>query len=201
MKDLNKTFSTITEHTIPNTLVILDCDETILKFEGELREIYKWWKETFNKFFEECQDFDLAEYKTNELWKKKIRDCDKFSHTDESGLTKMIEEAREVGNVVIIVTARDDELAIITKKHLNEIGFVADELKLKSDISAHHENNGIFHTSGKSKGKVADEICKELGFKNIVFVDDMLFNLEDVENICSKDYKVFAYRADFVEKN
>ena len=91
MIKLNKTFSTIKEHTLPNTLIVLDFDETIMQFNN-LDNIFDFWSDNFNKFYEESNDYDDADNKVYNLWLSLTKDNDDYSCTDYDGLNNLLHE-------------------------------------------------------------------------------------------------------------
>lgn len=188
-------FATIKEHILPKTLVAFDFDETIQKYTSGFAS-KDWWKLTFDKYQKIHNDYDIADKYTYDEWKDKLTN-EIFDHTDKDGLFKLIKETRDAGNYFVIVTARGTDTIDITKKQLSFLELEPDKLTILSDIGAHH-SDGVFYVSGKSKGFTITEICKELELKNVVFVDDMHYNLEDVSKLCENNsITIYPYHALF----
>jgi hypothetical protein len=180
MRKLNKSFSIIKEHILPNTLVVLDFDETIIQFNN-FHNIFDFWRQTFDKFYNESFNFDEADNKTYSLWKDNILNNDEYSCTDYNNLINLINETNKSNNKIIIITARDKEMDLITRKQLQ---------KLNVQI------NEIYYTNNKAETIL--NICKNNIVENIVFVDDLYTNINDVKDNCNK-YNLFVYHADFIK--
>jgi hypothetical protein len=180
MIKLNKTFSTIKEHMLPNTLIVLDFDETIMQFNN-FDNIFDFWSDNFNKFYEESNDYDDADNKAYNLWLSLTQHNNDYSCTDYDGLNNLLHEITKSNNKIVIVTARDKNMDEFTRAQLD---------KLKINIP------DIYYSSNKSD--VIMDICDgDATIRNIVFVDDLYTNLDDVKENCNK-YNLYLYHADFI---
>ena len=91
---------------IPNSLIVLDIDETIIKFDNINK---KWWRNTFDKYYSLTQDYDNADNLSLDEWISYVNkhDCD-----------------------LIFLTARNASLKDITHLHLNKVNLSVDGNKI-----------------------------------------------------------------------
>ena len=146
-------------------LFVLDIDETILYFVSENKRINKeWWKSKFNEFYIEYKkDYDYADRATYNEWLDIIKNNNP-KHTDKEGLYNIINEYN-----YIFITARDPSLEDITSNHMKHL----------------HINKGnIYHVGDNSKGKQLVHLLETeyRDIKKVIFIDDLVSNLDDVSN-------------------
>lgn len=170
-----KTFKEIALHK--NSLIILDIDDTTLKYNKINKQ---WWTDTFNKYYKIHNDYELADEQSNLEWITYIQNTMPL-HTDNIGIKYLFDECDKLNCSVIFLTARNSELHEITIKHLQIIGI--------NDVP-------IYFTNGQNKGHMLKNIlnCKYKHAEKIIFVDDLEENIIDVKNeIQQTECYLFAY--------
>ncbi len=145
------------------TLIICDIDETILKFDN-INE--NWWKETFNNYYLKSKNYDYAEAKTLESWTHYIK-TNKPKATDYKGLSNLFDKIAQTESKLIFVTARENNLANITKNHFD-------------CINISNFDYSIYHIGGIPKGEFIKSNIQTDTFAQIIFIDDLISNLESV---------------------
>lgn len=145
----------------PNTLVVLDIDDTIMSFPNIDKE---WWNETYTNLY--YYDKKNAYKQTSLLWLDRIVKS-KPSLIDKKNLNNFLEQIKINNCELIFLTARDVNISEITIKQLNECNLNVNPTK-------------IFYS--REKGKELEYIVKNLypNIKNIIFVDDLIENLINV---------------------
>lgn len=151
------------------TLVICDIDETILKFDIITP---KWWKDTFNFYYQKTKKYDLADTKTYECWIDYIMN-NKPIATDYNGLINLFNQVKETDSELIFVTARRNDLIEITNEHL-------------SYININNFNYKIYHIGDIPKGKFIKTNIQIDSYNSVIFIDDLITNLESVYEFNNK---------------
>lgn len=149
-------------NVIPKSLVVLDIDETILKFEDIN---HKWWKSKFNRYYKLTQSYDLANNMAHSDWVKTVSNIQPELVDDDFYI--FLEHINNCKCETILLTARNHKLKDLTHEHL-------DKINLKF--------NKIFFN--KNKGDELYNIVHNefLHIENIIVVDDLLSNLTDIKN-------------------
>ncbi len=147
----------------PNTLIICDIDETILKFDN-INE--KWWQETFNNYYLKSKNYDYAEAKTLETWTQYIKSNNPKA-TDYKGLSNLFDKIEQTQSKLIFVTARENNLTNITKNHFD-------------CINISNFDYSIYYIGEIPKGEFIKSNIQTDTFTHIIFIDDLLSNLESV---------------------
>jgi predicted secreted acid phosphatase len=144
------------------TLVVLDIDDTILKFDTLHKN---WWKNTLDNYKTIYDEFE-SNKRTFDDWVKIISN-ENAKLLDEEKLFEFMQRIKDTNSEVFFITARDKSLTDITLKNLKEC---------KLDITPEQ----VYHYW--SKGKKVLEVFQEKysHLKNIIFVDDHMDNIEDV---------------------
>ena len=161
---------------IPNSLVVLDIDETILKFDGI---DMKWWKNKFNKNYIVSRDYKIADKLTYYDWIKIISRSN--PELVDNNFHNFINLITENNCELILLTARSVTLKNITLEHLNQINFSFNEDKIYFN-----ENKG------DELNKIINE--KYLNMKNIIVVDDAEPNLYDIKEKIPEQYNLYLYK-------
>lgn len=160
-----------------NTLVICDIDDTILKYKITYEECYKIMKKDWkNEYFENDEDKEEFIRKTTlgyfEMYKKIHHK--KIDHTDKDGFEDMLEKMDSLSNLCFL-TARSETSNKFTNEQMNILGIDV------SKYNIYYTNNTI------SKGDFILNYVKEVkDYKNIVFIDDYLTNIESVKEKISE---------------
>jgi len=142
-----------------NSLVILDLDETIIRFPYIT---HKWWENT-------KKAYSLINERTADLraytdWLHIINTY-KPSMLDANEFNKLLMRIKETNSTFIIVTARNIKLMDITKKHLEYFGISCD----------------VFYTI--DKGIMINAIKQNYVYNHILFVDDNKKYINQVEEL------------------
>lgn len=147
----------------PNSLVICDLDETLLKFSDIDKQ---WWIDHFNSHFKLSNNYDDADNKTYLEWIDYVQH-NMPSHTDFDGFSKMLEKIHKSNSKLIFLTARNCALEKITHKHL--ISLQINPLDFE-----------IYFSHLMPKGKYLCEFVDFGQFEHIIFIDDLLTNIYNV---------------------
>ncbi len=150
---------------IPNSLLVFDIDETIMSFE-DIDE--GWWKRTFDKFYIETQDYDLADEIALREWINVIY-TSKPKLLDEFNFIFLVELAKQHNCKVIMLTARRKFLTEITLSHLSHC---------KIDV----DSASVYFNENKGKELLQIVTNKYPAISSIIFIDDIKENLLNVSN-------------------
>jgi hypothetical protein len=155
-----------------NSLIVCDIDETILKFDIITPN---WWKNTFHYYYSLSSNYDVADAETLACWTEYIKTNNPIA-TDYNGLIYLFDKANILNSNIIFVTARLPTLIDTTNQHLKFININPDKY-----------NFNIYHIGDKPKGEFLKSYIKNNNYDNIVFIDDLDYNLQSVyENLGEK---------------
>lgn len=159
------------------SLLVLDIDDTILK-HPEIT--YKWWKNTFDYYYNNHNDYDLAEQQSLKLWEDHISE-NLPVHTNEYELNQLLLKCKELNIRVICLTARNNHLEKVTLQHLKHLNIQIDEI--------YYNNN---------KGDFLKSFCLENNIigkdAHIFFIDDLKSNIDDVnEKLSELDINIYSH--------
>jgi hypothetical protein len=145
----------------PNALVVLDIDDTTLKFEEMGRQ---WWAK---------KEAEVGREETMRIW---VENAHIFTPvlTEPYELPKFMNRMFEAGAHLVFLTARSAELRELTELHLSGCGISID-------------SQYVYFS--REKGECLKSIVLSGGFKHVIFIDDMEHNVESVikalEPVCS----------------
>lgn len=151
----------------PNSLLVLDIDETTLKFPfGGTYIDADWWKHHFDHYYSLNHDFDFADNKAYEKWLEHIHSVQP-EFTDKKGLMDLLELANTMNIPVIFLTARPFSLANITITHFESLGII---------------NKQIYYAGNIDKGTTLKNIIltQYSLVQNVIVIDDLDQNLSDI---------------------
>jgi hypothetical protein len=153
------------------SLLVLDIDETIIKFPGINQ---KWWDDNYDDYYK-LYDINKARQIVLDKWIDIIDNIDPIM-LDREKFNKMINRANELNCKIIFLTARIPELKEITEKNLKKCAIIFNK-------------NDIYYS--KNKGKTIFEIISNIDdtIDNIIFVDDVLYNINSVLDTFNDDIK------------
>lgn len=137
------------------TLYVIDVDDTVLFF-----------REVSRTFWADGRPREEA----LEEWRRLVRTCTPIP-TDPIFLAAFLERLEREESCLLFVTKRDFDLTALTRTHLSIVGV--------------HVPYGIVCTSGSPKGKLVKWLWEGKYRKHcdkVVFVDDLLHNILDVQN-------------------
>jgi 2-hydroxy-3-keto-5-methylthiopentenyl-1-phosphate phosphatase len=160
---------------IPNSLVVLDIDETVIKYDSINQ---KWWRTNFDALYDDHKDHDKADKLVLDRWLNHIHK-NLPEHTDTTGFDWLLNQIKINNSDLIFLTARTGDLKAITEHHL-------------SHLKIH--NTEIYFSEGRNKGVVLNEILQR-DYPNkdqIIFADDMEYNLDDVKTEITRNGKNVA---------
>lgn len=146
-------------------LLLCDIDDVILYFP----QIYRnWWKDTFNDLYTIHKDYNKVETIQHDMWLDIIHNNDCCYTVDPSHFQNKI----NCSNCEIeFVTARDISLKNITEKQL-----------------CIWSNKIVHYVGSNCKGEYIKKniLPYRINYDKIIFIDDMLKNVEAVDSICSQ---------------
>lgn len=171
------------------TLVAFDIDNTLI-IPKQMLGSDKWFSNTLNKYLSEGCLISEALAKILPVYME-IQNRTDVAVIEES-VPYLIHNLQKQGVKIIGVTSRSSELAYKTYEQLASVDIHLDKNSIESDLklSTHFPLNyikGILFTSQKHKGECLFKLANELNhpIKKIVFVDDKLIYLEQLEEICA----------------
>ena len=160
-------------HVPQNSLVVLDIDDTTIRFEELGRH---WWavredelKKTHTH--QEARDRVMTEWIEGARVFKPIL-------TDPEGFPAFLERVLKASAHLIFLTARSADLRQLTELHMSSCGITVDAEKIYFS---------------RDKGSTLRSIVESEGFSRVVFVDDMEHNLESVESALKGSIAVDTY--------
>jgi predicted esterase len=148
----------------PNSLYVFDIDDTILFFP-ELP--INFWENTFEIEYSKDSDYDKSTERTMNTWIDHISNHVPVC-TNIMGLSLLIEKLSAVNSKIMYVTARPKSLHQLTVKQLKDMN-----MQLVS-------YNNIHCIGDANKGEFILEHARETTYANIIFLDDMQYNIDDV---------------------
>lgn len=144
-----------------NSLVVLDIDETFLRFPT-INE--KWWSDLLKTLGSKYGP-ETTHILAKKEWQRKVTE-ESPVQTDIVGFRALNEKIRETGSNLIFLTARLESIAPLTRRHLVDCG-------VSGDIEVHY-------TSGKGE-TLRQIINRNTNYSEVIFVDDKLSNIYDVQ--------------------
>ncbi len=147
----------------PKSLVVLDIDETILGFPTIPKN---WWKNVFDNYYLLTNNFDTAEKLALKDWTNIIKKS-KPIKLEPKQLEIFITNTKDLDCELLILTARNPILTELTIKHLASIGI---------------DHSNVIHDKNKGRKLLNLVQTRYSHIDNIVFIDDLLSNLEDVQH-------------------
>lgn len=148
----------------PNSLVIVDIDETTLKYD-EVNEL--WWQRVFDSFYDIHKHYDKSYQLSYDYWYDFVAK-NLPEHTDYDGFVNMVKRVNNNNSEIIFVTARNTDMKQITIDHLKHVNIDTDKYE-------------IYFTSQGKKSPIIQELFNKRDKTNIIFVDDAPHNHEDVK--------------------
>ena len=163
----------------PNTLVLSDIDETILKFDPIDGT---WWRKQFDLHYQINKDYDAADTYAQDKWVE-IVSIHKPTHTDSIGFFRLIERIKRSTSSLEFITARDNKLIPYTQKHFE-------------DLNLNYMDWIVHHLSGQSKGQYIQSNFKLNNYDHIIFIDDLDHNLQSVlDNVKHPSLTIYKFQA------
>jgi len=155
-----------------NTLIILDIDDTIIKFNSMGKT---WWEDILHDY-EQHHDKQTAYQLAYDDWKAMINK-DTPELLDHELFMDLLDRIERTNSKLILLTARESTMKEITLKNLKDCGI-------------HIDPNDVYHSS--FKGEIVKDLYETYKANQFIFVDDLLKNIEDVITTM-KTYKIDCY--------
>jgi hypothetical protein len=149
---------------IPNSLIVLDIDDTIIKFD---KINIQWWHDTFDKHYVVTKDYVRADFLSLDEWISHVTITEPKLVDDE--IYNWIGLTNKFNCDLIFLTARNLSLKDITQLHLNKVNLYGDESK-------------IYFNRNKGDELLSIANGEYLHKKNIIVVDDVESNLTDIQD-------------------
>lgn len=147
---------------VPFSLVVLDIDETILKFE-DINS--KWWKSKFNRYYRETQSSDLADILSHQDWIKVVSNMQ--PDLVDNNFHNFLEKTKNNNCETILLTARTPNLRDMTNIHLDNVNLQFDKIFFNSD-----KGEELYNIVQNNYSNITD----------IIVADDRLHNLHDIKS-------------------
>lgn len=188
------------------SLVVLDIDETIFKFENI---DYKWWEDNYKKYANLGYDTNKSTEIICKEWIEYI-EYRRPIMLDQIKFNELLDTIKNTDSKLIFLTARTEDMKNLTIKQLSESGIhfngiISEQAKTSSTkvFENLHDHSFILAETdiyfSKNKGLMLKNLLEQTytEFKNIIFVDDLERNISDVENNMLNihiNYKIDLYQ-------
>ncbi len=169
---------------IPNSLVVFDIDETVIKFPELGKD---WWKNKLAHYYAIYNDYDKADISALEDWIEHVK-INKPQMINKDSFIEFFDSALDNNCKIIFLTARNVKLRDLTYQHLIHL-----------DIINHNKIHDIYFN--ENKGEELKKILQKEEYseiKEIIFIDDLEENLKDIYNNLSKEYKLNLYHFNYL---
>jgi hypothetical protein len=155
------------------SLVVLDIDDTLLTYANLSQ---KWWQDEINKNYLDTMDYAMAKKRAVQEWKRLMMNSSPIS-LDTHNRDAFIQNLYKLGCELIFLTARDDDLAEITRSNLRDLNI--------------YDGQMIYFDENKGR-KIVEIMTIYNKYDNIIVVDDLIQNLlsiqESVQNNASEKH-------------
>ena len=159
---------------IPNSLVVIDIDDTLIKYDGI---DFDWWKNKVNQYYSLTKNTDLSDNLANQDWINLIANSN--PELVDDCVHHFIELAKSNQCDIILLTARNNAITDLTHEHLNKV-----------DLYFEH----IYFNEHKGDELVSIVQNNYIDCTNIIVIDDKEANLIDIQNkIDLTKYKLHLY--------
>lgn len=181
-------FQEITSHLTPDTLILVDIDDTLL-IPSQMLGCDEWFLYRWNKYQVEGMNFSRSLEKSLAEWEA-VRHLTKMDLVEEN-CGVILQGLQKQGYHVMGLTSQGLALATRTSLQLQEHDI---DFSISCPFSKGHYmelhghgilyRNGILFTSGKPKGEALFKFCEGVGYqpKRIVFINDKATHLADIED-------------------
>lgn len=182
-----KKFKEIERYVNPETLVIVDIDDTLL-IPVQTLGTDVWFLDRFEHHLQLKKDSTIALDRALAEWEA-VRHLTKVKIVEE-GSNKIIDELQKSGNVVMGLTTQGLALATRTVMQLQTLTIdLSRTAPSKQDHYFINGKNGVLYrhgilfTSGTSKGDALIKLFDIINYhpKHVVFINDKKTHLHDVE--------------------
>lgn len=145
------------------SLVALDIDHTIMKFNA----IHKTWWEEKKLGYEQVYSKELSDKLALQEWMQIIK-SEPAELIDVESFTNLLHRIHDTESSLIFITARHESLKEHTMRHIAE-------------CNLHVSSDDVYHVYPKGKHLLDIYNKKYKHLQNIIFVDDDMNNIKDVQ--------------------
>jgi hypothetical protein len=163
---------------LPNTLVICDIDDTLLHFPGLTSEKYKEILEYFNSI---NTDQKIALNNANNYWFKIFYQTVPI-HTDKNGFSRLLSRLDAKSGGLCFLTARPG--------HQSNIEFTRSNFY---SLNLNYDVFKIYYSWTIPKGEFIKNQINLTDYTNIIFIDDMEYNLLNVNSHFGSQIKCYKF--------
>jgi hypothetical protein len=186
-------FNTILNHVKPDSLILLDIDDTLL-IPTQMLGNDEWFMHRIEELLQQGTSKSDALEKTINEWES-IRHITNMQIV-ENGTDLIVEKLQDEGFIVMGFTTQGLALATRTHQQLNENHFDLSRTSpikegLYYSIQGHGVlfRNGVLFTSGRHKGKALLQFLSLINLRpsHVVFINDKESHLKEVEEILEQN--------------
>lgn len=153
---------------VKNGLYVFDIDETLLVFD-EVSDV--WWERNFKKIYAETGDYEYASNRMDKIFSEIVK-THKARTTDIEGFKEIENNLAENNNTIVFLTARPESLEAETYRQIAAL-----PIKYSYPIYFSSEK-------GLKMKWLINTVNAVKNFESIIFVDDKIYNIEDVQKEC-----------------
>jgi hypothetical protein len=179
-------FEEIINHLSPNTLVCCDLDNTLIEASQQFGSV-QWGDNYRRSLIESGVSSEEAEEIVHQIWMKMLPII--TMRLVDTEAPRIIQNFQQKGCIVLGLTARYPEEAQYTHSQLNRVGIHFDNRYSRQKMLLNgpvlYEKGILFCGTCNKKGEALINFLKRIEFKpqKIVFIDDKLTHIKDLENI------------------
>ncbi len=187
------------------TLIVFDLDNTIMRPKQSLGSD-QWFYNRLEAYQGKGFDYNEAKEKTLTDFYE-IQAITKVQLVEED-VRKIIGNLQKDNYLVVGLTARDPDFSLAALKQLNSLDVdLSKTAPYKKRIFFENGSSfrkGILFAFGQDKGKILSSFFEKINFKpkSIIFIDDKLSHVKEMENFCkSSKIKFIGYRYGYLDDN
>ena len=158
------------------SLIICDIDDTLIYFENIDRN---WWDRQKIICNINCEKNEDVIKNIMDRWITQIKINNPLL-TDKRGFEKMMNQIKQTDSKLIFITARPKKLRQLTINQLEMLDIDTNECP-------------VYLVGDNPKGKYIKKNIELSGFKNVVFIDDFIKNIDNVIEVFGKKIKCFKF--------
>lgn len=184
-------FKDIVAHATPETLIILDIDDTLI-IPVQMLGCDEWFKFRIENHRAEGMNPSQALEKALSEWEA-VRHLTKMEIV-EPGTDTIVHSLQMQGYPIMGLTTQGLALATRTAQQLKQnhidlsLTHPGEDCYFRIHGHGVLYRNGILFTSGSSKGESFQKLCEEIGYtpQRVIFINDKASHLEDIESVAQK---------------
>lgn len=173
------------QHLTPETIVFFDLDNTLLEPCQHFGTV-QWGEYYYKKLMDDGEPPESAEKIAQSMWGKYLPNAELRLLDPQS--PSVISQLRQKGHLVLALTARYPDEAYYTHPQLQRLGFEFDrrfgDQTVPLPFPALFENGVLFASTLNTKGSALIALLERVNLKpkKILFIDDKLSHVEDLES-------------------